>query len=462
MTTFATTDPRTGETVATYPSPDAAALEAQLVEIQAGGRALAALRSDQRADLLDALADELDRIRPELAHTITLEMGKPLAESEAEVTKSAACCRHYARRAPELLAARDVVTEADTTVVPRPLGSLLAIMPWNFPVWQVLRASVPSLLLGNSVAVKPAPNVPGSALAVEAAAQAAGYPPGSLRSLFVDDATTGELIADPRISAVALTGSERAGRAVGGRAGECLKKVVLELGGSDPALVLSDADLDRTAAEIVSGRLANAGQACISPKRVLVAAGVADAFADAIVARVDQVRCGDPFDRDVDLGPLAREDIRAGVAAQVDATKAAGAAVLRRGGATGERGWGYEPTVLAAVVPGQRVFDEEVFGPVLALTVGRDDDELVELANTTRYGLGASVWSEDGERAEGIADRLDAGMVFVNDNVRSDPRLPFGGVKSSGLGRELGDAGLSEVANLQTRWTRRSVAAEQR
>jgi succinate-semialdehyde dehydrogenase/glutarate-semialdehyde dehydrogenase len=381
-------------------------------------------------------------------------MGKPVSEGVGEVDKCAAACDYYAEHAESFLAPVDARTDAlRSGWVYRPLGVVLGIMPWNFPYWQAVRFAAPALMAGNAVLIKPAPSVPGSAQALQALFDAAGFPEGLVSTLFLEVDDIGALIDDPSVSAVTFTGSVAAGRAVAARAGQALKKTVLELGGSDPAVILPDASLEAAAAEVVRARMLNAGQSCIAAKRFVVVDEVHDAFVEAVVAQMEARRHGDPRAEDTVLGPLARVDLRDTLHRQVEDSVAAGAR-LRLGGEVpdGPGAW-YPPTVLTGVGPGMPAYHEELFGPVAAVIRARDEDDALRIANDTAFGLGASVYTRDIDRGEVIArDRLNAGACFVNGMVRSDPRLPFGGVGISGYGRELSPLGIREFVNAKTVW----------
>jgi succinate-semialdehyde dehydrogenase/glutarate-semialdehyde dehydrogenase len=379
-------------------------------------------------------------------------MGKPLAESRAEVEKCARTCDWYADHAPALLQPETVVTEALVArVIVQPLGVLLAIMPWNFPYWQVVRALAPALAAGNVVVLKHAPSTTGCALALAEAARAAGLPDGALSVMVVAAERTVEVIdpviGDDRVAAVTLTGSTRAGRSVAAVAGQALKKTVLELGGSDPLVVLADADLDAAAAWGARSRFQNTGQSCIAAKRIIVEEPIADAFTEKLINQVGALRLGNPTEDDVTIGPLAREDLRDAVERQVRESVAQGARVLVGGRVPNRPGFFYEPTVLDQVRPGMAVLEEEVFGPAVPVLRADNAEEALGLANASAYGLGSAVWTSDLTRGEAFASRLEAGHTAVNGMTVSDPRLPFGGVKGSGYGRELSHQGLFEFVN---------------
>ncbi len=449
------TNPATGETLADYPDTSPEEVGRLLARAE---EAFAAWRREpfaERARRMHRLAELLGERRAESAKLITEEMGKPIAAAEAEIDKCALGCTFYAEHAEAFLAPEEVATEASRSLVRcDPLGPLLAVMPWNFPFWQVFRFAVPAVMAGNVAVLKHAGNVPGSALAIEALFREAGFPEGVFTTLLVSSDRVAEVIRHPAIKGVSLTGSDRAGMAVASAAGGALKKTVLELGGSDPFLVLADADPVAAAGEAAKARALNSGQSCICAKRFLVEEPVADAFEAELVRRMDALVVGDPLDRATEVGPLAREDLLRDLHDQVQRTVAAGA-VLRTGGRRlPGPGTYYAPTVLAGVLPGMAAFEEETFGPVAAVTRVRDAEEGVELANRSRYGLGASIWTGDPARGEELAARIDAGSVFVNGIVKSDPRLPFGGVKASGYGRELAREGIREFVNLKTVWVK--------
>ena len=385
------------------------------------------------------------------AALITSEMGKPIAEAEAEVEKCARTCEHYADHAAEYLAATPVETESlESYVAYEPLGTILAIMPWNFPFWQVFRAGVPILMAGNAVVLKHASNVPQCALAVEEALRDAGFPEGLLCAVLVAGGDIERLIDDERIAAVTLTGSSEVGARIASLAARRLKKQVLELGGSDPFIVLADADLAYAARTAARARNQNNGQSCIAAKRFIVEEAVADEFGALFADAVRALRVGDPTDRDTNVGPLARGDLREALERQVAESRRMGAEAIVGGDRVNGRGYFYAPTILDGVTDAMPAFREETFGPVAALIRARDLDHAVGLANDTPYGLGAAIWTRDLEASKAIARRIEAGGVFVNGIVASDPRMPMGGVKASGYGRELGQHGIWEFTNIQT------------
>jgi succinate-semialdehyde dehydrogenase/glutarate-semialdehyde dehydrogenase len=451
--TVTTVDPASGRALTTYDETTPAELDALLDRAHGAAHGWGQTAPDQRAEGLRRLSQVLTERQEELSLLATREMGKPLAESHAEVAKCARTCEWFAEHAPALLKPEVVETEAlRSQVIATPLGVLLAIMPWNFPYWQVVRALAPALAAGNVVVLKHAPSTTGCGLALAAAATAAGLPVGTLSVLVVDAERTADVvddvIADDRVAAVTLTGSTRAGRSVAAAAGRALKKTVLELGGSDPFVVLADADLEAAAAWAARSRFQNTGQSCIAAKRIIVEEAVADAFTEKLLAQVRDLQLGDPTEDGVTIGPLAREDLRDAVDRQVRDSVARGARVLVGGRVPHRPGFYYEPTVLDEVRPGMPVLEEEVFGPAVPVLRAASADEALALANATAYGLGSAVWTSDLARGEVFAARLDAGHTAVNGMTVSDPRLPFGGVKDSGYGRELSHQGLFEFVNI--------------
>jgi succinate-semialdehyde dehydrogenase/glutarate-semialdehyde dehydrogenase len=405
----------------------------------------------ERAAGLRALARELRADKARWAGIITAEMGKPIVEAEAEIEKCAWNCDFYAENAERFLAPEPVdIGVTESYVAFEPLGVVLAIMPWNFPFWQVIRFLAPALMAGNTAVLKHASNVPRSALGIEEAVRRAGLPEGAFRALLVPGSGVEPLIGDPRVHAVTLTGSSEVGEKVASAAGRSLKKQVLELGGSDPFIVLADADLDAAAKTGARARNQNSGQSCIAAKRFIVEEGVADEFAEKFADAVKALRVGDPSARETNVGPLARGDLRESLVTQVEASLKKGAHAIIGGTVLDRRGYFYAPTVLDGVSLEMPAFREETFGPVAAIVRAKDPDDAVRLANDTEYGLGAALWTRDLERAKQLARQIEAGAVFVNGMVASDPRMPFGGVKRSGYGRELGVFGIREFTNIQS------------
>ena len=447
-------NPATGEVVASF--QDASA-ELASQRIEEAARAFASWRRTpmrDRSRVLRAAAVILREEARQHAVTMAREMGKPVAQGRTEVEKCALACEHFAEHGPGMLAPRQVATEAQKSFVSfQPLGTVLAVMPWNFPFWQVFRFAAPAILAGNTAVLKHASNVPGSALAIESIFARAGLPPGVFATVLADSGLVPRMIAHPGIAAVTLTGSVSAGRAVARVAGENLKKTVLELGGSDPYLILADADVGKAAAVCARSRLINGGQSCIAAKRFVVERAILPAFEQALVERMTAAVVGDPMREDTEVGPLAREDLRDDLHRQVRESVARGARLLCGGEVPRQAGAWYPPTVLADVAPRMPAYDEELFGPVAAVIPADSAEEAIRIANDSRFGLGAAVFTGAIERGAQIAElELAAGSCFVNDLVRSDPRLPFGGVRDSGYGRELGEFGIREFVNIKTVW----------
>jgi succinate-semialdehyde dehydrogenase/glutarate-semialdehyde dehydrogenase len=452
-------NPATEELLRDYPEPDEREVEERLATAE---RAFAAWRKvpfAERARLMRAAADRLREHRADYGRLMTEEMGKPLSAAEGEVDKCAWVCDFYAEHAESFLTPQAIATDATRSGVRYdPLGPVLAIMPWNFPFWQVFRFAAPALMAGNVGILKHAGNVPGTALAIEEVFLESGFPEGAFTTLLVPSSRVPHLIGHPVVRAVTLTGSDRAGREVAAEAGRHLKKSVLELGGSDPFIVLADADPAEVARQAARARTINSGQSCIAAKRFIVDSTIADRFEDEFVKQMEALKVGDPLDRATEVGPMAREDLLEDLDGQVRRTVEAGA-TLRTGGRRldglpYQKGWFYPPTVLTGVRPGMAAFDEETFGPVAAVIRAEGTEEAIELANRSRFGLGASVWTSDPIRAEALASEIEAGCVFVNGIVKSDPRLPFGGIKTSGYGRELADVGMREFVNVKTVWVK--------
>jgi len=445
-------NPATGDVLATIADHTDADVEARVARTHAAARRWRATSLADRVAMLRRAADLLDATRESLARLATLEMGKPIEASRQEVAKCALACRYYADMAPAFLAPERVVRDGheDGAVHFDPLGVLLAIMPWNFPYWQAIRAAAPALAAGNAVMLKHASNVPQCSLAIERLFADAGAPDGVFTSLLISGARAGALIDDPRIAAVTLTGSEAAGRDVGARAGRAVKPCVLELGGSDPFVVLASAEVDAAAKTAAAARCINNGQSCIAAKRFIVHADVYDAFVERFTAAMRAMRVGDPLDERTEIGPLATAAIRAEVDDQVRRTLSAGARVLCGGTLPAGPGHFYPPTVLVDVPRDAAAAREEVFGPVAPLFRVRSADEALSLANDTTFGLGAAVWTRDADEARRFADGIEAGTVFINGMMASDPRFPFGGVKASGIGRELAREGLRSFVNVKT------------
>lgn len=446
-------DPASGEVVARYAVHTPEEVEARLARAQQAFTIWRDVPLSERAALLLRAAELLSAEAEPHARRMATEMGKPLSQGRAEVEKCAWVLRYYAEQAPQLLAPERVETEAARSYVRLdPLGLVLAVMPWNFPFWQFFRCAAPALLVGNGLVLKHASNVPGSALAIEELFARAGAPAGLVTALLSHPDVVPGLIADPRIAAVTLTGSERAGAEVAALAGKALKKTVLELGGSDPFIVLADADVERAAEIAVKARLLNSGQSCIAAKRFIVEAAVAAPLIAGMKRRLEALKLGSPLDPAVDVGPLARLDLRDQLHAQVQRSVELGAKLELGGVVPPGPGAYYPPTLLTAVAQTMPVWREETFGPVAAVCVVHSPDEAIAVANASDYGLGAALFTADLARAARLAARLECGAVFINALVKSDPRLPFGGVKRSGYGRELGWQGVHELANQKTVW----------
>jgi len=446
-------NPATGEEIARFALDTPEDVERGLAAATQAQRAWGRRPIAERLPLLRGLARVLRENRDAHAALITAEMGKPIAEARGEIEKCALTCDFYADHAEAFLADRETPSSAArSAVVHEPLGVVLAIMPWNYPFWQVFRFAAPALAAGNGAVLKHAANVGLCARAIAEVFETAGAPDGLFQNLTVEPQAVAGLIGDPRIAAVTLTGSTEVGAIVAAQAGRALKKQVLELGGSDPFIVLADADLERAAEVAVKARFTNAGQSCVNAKRFIVEDPVADAFVEAFARRVADLKVGDPADPATDIGPMARANLREALHDQVARSLAAGAE-LRLGGAPLDRpGAFYAPTLLDQVTPEMAAFREETFGPVAAVVRARDAEHALTLANDTEFGLAASVWTRDAVLAERMARRIEAGAVFINGLVASDPRLPFGGIKRSGYGRELGDLGIREFTNAKTLW----------
>jgi len=450
---FATIDPASGQTLETFAYHSLAQVGQRLDGARAAARVWRETSVAKRGELLREVARRLRAERDALAATATREMGKPIVQARAEVEKCATCCDWFAENAERLLADQPVPSSASRSYVAfRPLGVVLAIMPWNYPYWQVFRAAAPALMAGNALVLKHAENTTRCALEMERIFREAGAPPDLFATILYSNEDTDRLIADERIAAVTLTGSERAGIAVGSAAGAALKPSVLELGGSDAFVVRADADLDATAKAAVTARFQNNGQSCIAGKRFVVVDAVYDVFLERFATNAAALVVGDPADDCTGLGPVARADLRETLHGQVRATVDAGARLVLGGTEHGGPGFFYDATIVADVMPGMRMFDEEVFGPAAAVIRARDDDHAIELANASAFGLGGSIWTSDVAEGERLAARLECGCAFVNAIVASDPRVPFGGVKRSGYGRELSAFGLHEFVNIQTVW----------
>lgn len=447
-------NPATDAVLLDYTPHDELAIESRLRVARVAQQAWARLAVRQRTPYLLQAAAVLRRRKDELARIITLEMGKPLSESVGEIEKCAWNLEYYAQQGETFLADQVIASAAaDSRIVYDPLGLVLAVMPWNYPFWQVVRAAAPVLVGGNGMVLKHASNVPQCALALEQVFAEAGFPEGLFTTLLVDASAVPRLIRDERIAAVTFTGSTPVGRSIASLAGQALKKQVLELGGSDPFVVLADADVEAAAAVAVKARFSNTGQSCISSKRFIVEHAIADRFAEAFVAGARKLVVGDPLQAGTTIGSMARRKLRDELHAQVLASIQEGAQVLIGGRPIDGPGAFYEPTILDHVTSGMTAAREETFGPAAAILRVASVDEAITVANDSPFGLGAALWTGDLDRARQLVRRIDAGAVFVNGMVASDPRLPFGGTKQSGYGRELGHLGLHEFMNIKTVWT---------
>ncbi|VTQ52291.1 succinate-semialdehyde dehydrogenase [NADP+] (ssdh) [Campylobacter jejuni] len=449
-------NPFNGERLGEYPYDTPLALEATVAQ---GSNAFKHWRKTdvaQRAALLVHLAAELREASEDIARMISREMGKPVKQARAEVEKSANLCEWYAQNGPAMLAPEPTqVDNGEAHIHYRPSGMILAVMPWNFPVWQILRGAVPALLAGNTFLLKPAPNVMGTTYLVKQAALKAGFPAGAFGVINVGNAAVADLIADPRVVAVTVTGSVRAGAAIAELAGKAVKKCVLELGGSDPFIVLNDADINAAVKAAVAGRYQNTGQVCAAAKRLIIEEGVLETFTEKFVAATQALVTGDPLDDATYIGPMARFDLRDELDKQVQDSLREGATLLLGGEKMTGNGNFYAPTILSNVTPEMTAFRQELFGPVAAISVARNAEHAVELANDSDFGLTATIFTADLALAEQMTGELETGGVFINGYSASDPRVAFGGVKKSGYGRELSHFGLREFCNVQTVWSNR-------
>ncbi len=447
-------NPATGETGNSYKLLGQKALLAKIETANEAQVGWCSTNLGYRQNLMMAAALALRERQNEYARLMVEEMGKPIRDARAEVEKCAWVCEYYAKNAAQMLADEVVVTEAKSSVVAfQPLGLVLAVMPWNFPFWQVFRFAAPALMAGNGGLLKHASNVPGCAAAIQELFESVGFPKGLFTNLHINSKQVASIIRHPLVKAVTLTGSEPAGRSVAKVAGECLKKTVLELGGSDPYLVLADADLEHAAETCKNSRLMNAGQSCISAKRFIVVKEVYDEFMKLFQEKMAAVTFGDPSDESTAMGPMARKDLRDELHEQVTRSIEAGAKCLLGGKIPKLAGAFYPPTILTGVKPGMPAYSDELFGPVAAVIKAEDEDDAIRIANDTFFGLGAAVFTQNEDKGFWIAkEKLNAGSCFVNSLVKSDPRLPFGGINHSGYGRELSVFGIREFVNIKTVW----------
>ena len=452
---YVTINPALNQVIQSFPSWDARRLQQALETTQGAQQTWAQTPFAIRAKVLREAAAQLRAKRDQYAATITQEMGKLLREARAEVEKCAGVCDYYAQHAEEFLRAEPVESDAGKSYVAHhPLGVVLAIMPWNFPFWQVFRAAAPALMAGNAMLLKHAPNVPQCALAIEALFRDSGLPEGVFATLMIEVEQAPSAIASPHVHAVTLTGSEAAGRKVAALAGQHLKKCVLELGGSDPFIVLHDADMELAVDMAVASRFLNCGQSCIAAKRFIVVPQIADEFVSQFKTKVAALRLGDPLDDATQIGPMARLDLRDALHRQVSDSIAQGAVAVTGCQPAALEGFFYLPSILDQVTAKACAYHEELFGPVAIVIRAANEDDALRIANETRFGLGSSIWSRDTTRAEQLAAHIQAGCTFINGMVKSDPRLPFGGVKASGYGRELSKLGILEFVNAKTVWVR--------
>jgi succinate-semialdehyde dehydrogenase/glutarate-semialdehyde dehydrogenase len=450
---IASVNPATGETLKTFEALSAAQIEAKIAAAALGFERNRALDFPMRGRFMSKAAELLTNEKQDLAKIATLEMGKTLRQAIAEVEKCAWACRYYAENAGAQLADEVVTTDASQSLVRyQPLGIILAVMPWNFPYWQVFRFAAPAVMAGNAGLLKHASNVPQCALAIESVFERSGFPPGTFGTLLIGSAAVERVIKDSRVRAVTLTGSETAGRSVAAQAGHEIKKTVLELGGSDPFIVMPSADIALAVQTAVTARVQNNGQSCIAAKRFITALPIADEFARRMVERFEALKVGDPMDETTDVGPLVSESSLKELDSQVRRLVEAGGKVLTGGKRLDRKGYYYAPTVIAGVPADAPAAKEELFGPVAVLFRARDATDAIQIANATTFGLASSVWTNDAAERERFINGIEAGAVFVNGMVKSDPRLPFGGVKASGYGRELSTFGIREFVNVKSVW----------
>jgi succinate-semialdehyde dehydrogenase / glutarate-semialdehyde dehydrogenase len=409
----------------------------------------------ERGALMMRCSSYLKEHKKELATLMVLEMGKPILEAVAEIEKCALVCEYYAGNAATFLADQRVSSDASSSFVSyQPLGCILAVMPWNFPFWQVFRFAAPSIMAGNVALLKHASNVPQCAIAIEEVFTRSGFPEGVFQSLLIGSSKVEYLISNPVVKAVTLTGSEKAGSEVAALAGKYIKKSVLELGGSDPFIVLKDAELETASAIAVKSRMINTGQSCIAAKRFIVVKEIAEEFTQKMMSGMKKLKMGNPLDEATEVGTIAREDLVQPLLDQINKSVAKGAKLLCGGDRPAMKGAFLNPAILTNVKPGMPAYEEEIFGPVASVIIAEDDEDAIRIANDSRYGLAGSIWTNDQEKGERLARMVESGSVFINGMVKSDPRLPFGGIKNSGYGRELSIAGIHEFVNIKTIWVK--------
>ncbi len=451
---YCSVNPYNDSALAKYPLASDDEVEKILNKTIHASREWKAYSVQKRAELLNKVSEYIREDTPYLAELATLEMGKPITEARHELQKCLTAFSFYGSNAATHL--QPITTKLDDGRMVEqhfePMGTVLGVFPWNFPYWQTIRSAVPVLMSGNVMLVKPAPNVPQCALALQKLFDKAGFPEGVIQTVFADEVQIAKIIADSRVQACTLTGSERAGAAVAGQAAKHIKKSVLELGGSDPFIVLPDADIEQAVKVAMTSRFQNNGQSCIAAKRFIVHANIADAFLKKLTEAMAQLKVGNPLEETTQIGPLARLDLLEKLKQQVNKSVEAGAKILWQHTEKPQQGFFYPPTVLGNITENMPAYHEELFGAVLGFYVCDDVEQMITLANTTSFGLGASIWSADAEKAKAIATRIESGQVFINSLVRSDARFPFGGIKKSGFGRELGEAGLKEFTYVKTLW----------
>jgi len=446
-------NPATGEVFREYKEHQAPEVQAIIGDVHSAWMAWKETSFEYRATLMKNAAQILRGKKEGYTRLMSMEMGKLLQESMSEIDKCAWVCDYYAENAAGMLTDEVIATDATNSFVAfQPLGVILAVMPWNFPFWQVIRFAAPALMAGNAAVLKHASNVPGCALAIEEIFRDAGFPDHVFRTLMIPASTVETVIAHPAIVAVTLTGSETAGSRVAALAGKYLKKTVLELGGADPFMVMEDADLEKAVETAVKARMINQGQSCIAAKRFIVMEPVAEQFISGLKSSFEALRMGDPMDAATQVGPMARPDLVDEIELQVNRSIAAGARLVTGGHRPDRPGCFFEPTILAGVCEGMPVYCEETFGPVASIISVKSEEEAIRVANSSTYGLGGCVWTRDVKRGEQIARQVASGAMFVNGMSKSDPRLPFGGIKKSGYGRELGSYGIKEFVNIKTIW----------